>query len=53
VGASYEVMPTWTLGGTIGYYDFDDDGVDGTDTSYMHYQIDENGYSNHQAVQAR
>jgi uncharacterized protein (TIGR02001 family) len=40
VGASYEVMPTWTLGGTIGYYDFDDDGVDNTDTSYMHYQID-------------
>lgn len=40
VSASTEVMPTWTLGGTIGYYDFEDDGVAGTDTSYTHFQVD-------------
>jgi len=37
---SFEVMPTWTVGGTIGYYDFEDDGVGGTDLSYTHYQLD-------------
>jgi uncharacterized protein (TIGR02001 family) len=40
VGASFEVAPTWTVGGTIGYFDFEDDGVDDTDTSYSHYQLD-------------
>jgi uncharacterized protein (TIGR02001 family) len=40
VGASFEVMPTWTIGGTIGYYDFEDDGVGDTDLSYAHYQLD-------------
>jgi hypothetical protein len=33
-------MPTWTIGGTVGYYDFEDDGVDDTDLSYAHYQLD-------------
>lgn len=40
LSASMEVAPTWTLGGTIGYFDFDDDGVASTDTSYAHYQLD-------------
>ena len=40
VSASMEVMPTWSLGGTIGYYDFEDDGVAATDLSYTHYQLD-------------
>lgn len=40
VGASYEVMPTWTVGGTIGHFDFEDDGVASTETSYTHYQLD-------------
>jgi uncharacterized protein (TIGR02001 family) len=40
VGASYEIAPTWTIGATAGYYDFDDDGVASTDTSYAHYQFD-------------
>ena len=38
--ASFEVAPTWTLGGTIGYYDFDNDGEGNTDLSYAHYQLD-------------
>jgi uncharacterized protein (TIGR02001 family) len=37
--ASFEVMPTWTLGGTIGYYDFDNDRA-GNDLSYTHFQVD-------------
>jgi uncharacterized protein (TIGR02001 family) len=37
---SFEVMPTWTLGGTVGYYDFDNDGDDNTDLSYTHFQLD-------------
>lgn len=40
ISAGFEVAPTWTVGGTIGYFDFDDDGVDDTDTSYTHYQLD-------------
>jgi len=40
VGASFEVAPTWTVGGTIGYYDFDEDGKADTDISYAHYQLD-------------
>lgn len=40
LGASYEVMPTWTLGGTIGVYDFEDDGQAGVDMNYTHYQLD-------------
>ena len=40
LNGSYEVAPTWTLGGTLGYYDFDEDGRDGIDTSYLHGQID-------------
>jgi len=39
-GVSFEVAPTWTLGGTIGYYDFEDDGVADADLSYTHYQLD-------------
>lgn len=40
VGASFEVAPTWTIGATVGYYDFEDDGVAGTDLSYSHVQLD-------------
>ena len=40
LSASTEVAPTWSLGGTIGYYDFDNDGVSGIGTSYAHYQLD-------------
>ena len=40
VSASFEVAPTWTVGGTVGYFDFKDDGVAGSDTSYTHYQLD-------------
>jgi len=35
----FDIAPTWTLGGTIGYYDFDDDGSGGVE-SYTHYQLD-------------
>ena len=40
VDASYEVAKDWTLGATVGYYDFKDDGVAGADASYMHFQFD-------------
>ena len=40
LNGSYEVAPTWTLGGAVGYYDFKEDGRDGIDTSYFHGQID-------------
>ena len=43
IGASAEVAPTWTVGGTVGYFDFDDDGEGGgsaNDISYTHYQLD-------------
>ncbi len=40
LGASFEVAPTWTVGGTVGYFDFDDDGKNSIDTSYAHYQLD-------------
>ncbi|MDJ0740815.1 MAG: TorF family putative porin [Gammaproteobacteria bacterium] len=43
VGASVEVAPTWTVGATAGYYDFDDDGEGGgraNDINYAHYQLD-------------
>jgi len=45
-GVSFEVAPTWTIGGTIGYYDFDNDGdydndaMGDVDLSYTHYQLD-------------
>jgi len=35
-GASYEIAPTWTIGGTVGYYDFDDDDA----SDYTHYKLD-------------
>ncbi|MCB1773551.1 MAG: TorF family putative porin [Gammaproteobacteria bacterium] len=35
----FDIMPTWTLGGTIGYYDFDND-MAGNDLNYTHFQID-------------
>jgi uncharacterized protein (TIGR02001 family) len=38
--ASYDLGNDWSIGGTIGYYDFKDDGVAGADASYMHYQVD-------------
>ena len=38
--ASYDLGKDWSIGGTIGYYDFKDDGVAGADASYMHYQFD-------------
>ncbi|HPQ25936.1 MAG: hypothetical protein H6956_05795 [Chromatiaceae bacterium] len=40
LSASFEVMPTWSLGGTVGYYDFDEDGMGGNDISYAHIQGD-------------
>ena len=40
LSGSFEVAPTWTLGGTFGYYDFKEDGRDGIDTSYKHFQLD-------------
>ena len=40
LSASFEVAPTWSVGGTVGYFDFDDDGVDDTVTAYTHAQID-------------
>ncbi len=40
LSASHEVAESWTIGGTVGYYDFEDDGVAGGDTSYAHYQLD-------------
>lgn len=46
LSASYEVAPTWTVGVTVGYFDFDEDGDfdvgEGAkvDTSYGHYQLD-------------
>lgn len=38
--ASYDLGHDWSLGGTIGYYDFKDDGVAGAKASYTHGQID-------------
>lgn len=35
LGASYEVAPTWTVAGTVGYYDFDDDDA----SDYTHYLV--------------
>ena len=40
VSAGFEVAPTWSVGGTVGYFDFDDDGKQDIDTSYTHAQID-------------
>ena len=40
LSGSFEVMPTWSLGGTVGYYDFDEDGMGGNDISYAHIQGD-------------
>ncbi|MGB5569317.1 MAG: TorF family putative porin [Sedimenticolaceae bacterium] len=40
LSGSYEIKPTWTLGGTVGYYDFKDDGKEGIDTSYSFAQLD-------------
>ncbi len=40
VSASTDLGDGWGVGGTFGYYDFDDDGVAGTNTSYKHLQLD-------------
>ncbi len=40
VSASFELSDEWSMGGMVGYYDFADDGVAGTDTSYNHMQLD-------------
>ena len=40
LSGSFEVMPTWSIGGTVGYYDFDEDGMGGNDISYAHIQGD-------------
>ncbi len=42
VGASFDLTDNFSIGGTIGYYDFEDDGVANTDLSYAHYQVDLN-----------
>ena len=34
--ASYEIAPTWTVGGTVGHYNFDDSDA----ADYTHYQLD-------------
>jgi uncharacterized protein (TIGR02001 family) len=36
--ASFDIAPTWTLGLTLGHYDFDADNDD--DLDYTHYQVD-------------
>ena len=38
--AGFEVAPTWSLGLTIGSYQFDDDGEAGADFDYTHWQAD-------------
>ncbi len=40
LSASVDLGDGWGLGGTVGYYDFDDDGVGGINTSYKHLQLD-------------
>lgn len=30
----------WSVGGTVGYYDFDEDGFGGVEASYLHGQVD-------------
>lgn len=40
VNGSFDLGNDWSLGGTVGYYDFKDDGVAGADASYAHGQID-------------
>lgn len=40
VAAGMDLSDGWSLGGTIGHYDFTDDGVAGTDTAYTHLQLD-------------
>jgi len=34
-GASYEIAPTWSVAGTVGYYDFDDEDA----ADYTHYLV--------------
>ena len=36
----FEVAPTWTVGGTIGYYDFKEDGSGANEISYTHFNLD-------------
>lgn len=38
--ASYDLGNDWSVGGTIGYYDFKEDKVGGVKASYTHGQID-------------
>ena len=40
LAASAELSDGWGVTGTVGYMDFEDDGVGGTDTSYAHMQLD-------------
>lgn len=40
VSAATDLSDGWSVGGTVGYYDYEDDGVAATDTSYTHAQID-------------
>ncbi len=40
VSASYPLQNDWSVGATVGWYDFDDDGVAGADASYTHAQLD-------------
>jgi uncharacterized protein (TIGR02001 family) len=46
ISAGFDVAPTWSVTGTIGYFDFDEDGDfdadegKDVDTSYAHYQLD-------------
>lgn len=40
VGASFDLPQDYSIGGTIGSYSFEDDGVNGADFNYTNYQID-------------
>lgn len=40
VSASFPLQNDWSVGGTIGYYDFDEDNFGGTEASYLHGQMD-------------
>lgn len=40
ISAGTDLSDGWSIGGTLGHYDFADDGVAGTDTAYTHVQLD-------------
>ncbi|HIP53639.1 MAG TPA: hypothetical protein EYH03_06490 [Chromatiales bacterium] len=40
VSARFDLADGFNIGGTLGYYDYEDDGVGSTDLSYTHIQLD-------------